>query len=222
MRPPRTSEQLDKRRSAGYRTDIWTLGREAELIADEFGVRHHPAHVWKILTGLELPEAGAPHGGMRRGRDRAVEAWGMAADKKTPRDVAPISCSSMRAASCSSRTSAGRGRPAGRPRACATATATIACRCAAVPSTCCGIAAPSIDVARYVRSRPTIPDFTFTTFRRTRRGSIQPSTYGPGPTTSSPMLSRTSYANSVLGWPTRRADCVVSRPSSGPASTRPT
>ena len=37
---------------AGYRTDLWTLGRVAELIAGEFGVRYHPAHVWKILTGL--------------------------------------------------------------------------------------------------------------------------------------------------------------------------
>lgn len=37
---------------AGYRTDLWTLGRVAELIAGEFGVRYHPAHVWKILTAL--------------------------------------------------------------------------------------------------------------------------------------------------------------------------
>src|SRR5919109_2269704 len=33
-------------------------------------------------AGLELPEAGAPRGGTRRGCDRAVEAWGMAAVKK--------------------------------------------------------------------------------------------------------------------------------------------
>ncbi len=37
---------------AGYRTDLWTLGRVAELIHQEFGVRYHPAHVWKVLTGL--------------------------------------------------------------------------------------------------------------------------------------------------------------------------
>ncbi len=36
----------------GYRTDLWTLGRVTELIRAEFGVRYHPAHVWKVLTGL--------------------------------------------------------------------------------------------------------------------------------------------------------------------------
>jgi transposase len=37
---------------AGYRTELWTLPRVAELIRDEFGVRYHPAHVWKVLTAL--------------------------------------------------------------------------------------------------------------------------------------------------------------------------
>src|SRR5262245_51231960 len=37
---------------AGYRTDLWTLPRVAELIHQEFGVRYHPAHVWKVLTAL--------------------------------------------------------------------------------------------------------------------------------------------------------------------------
>jgi transposase len=37
---------------AGYRTDLWTLPRVTELIRQEFGVRYHPAHVWKILTSL--------------------------------------------------------------------------------------------------------------------------------------------------------------------------
>ena len=36
----------------GYATDLWTLGRVAELIHRAFGVRYHPAHVWKLLTGL--------------------------------------------------------------------------------------------------------------------------------------------------------------------------
>src|SRR4029450_854194 len=81
---------------------------------------------------LELSEAGAPRRRAGRGRHRPVEARGVAADKKTPLDVAPISCSSMRAGSCSSPTSVGRGHPKGRPPACATATATIASRCAVV------------------------------------------------------------------------------------------
>jgi transposase len=37
---------------AGYRTDLWTCGRVAEVIAKTFGVKYHPAHVWKILRSL--------------------------------------------------------------------------------------------------------------------------------------------------------------------------
>ena len=37
---------------AGYRTDLWTLPRVAAMIRQHFGVRYHPAHVWKLLTGL--------------------------------------------------------------------------------------------------------------------------------------------------------------------------
>jgi transposase len=60
-RPPRLSpaerRQLVKLLTrgalhAGYRTDLWTLPRVAELIHQEFGVRYHPAHVWKVLTAL--------------------------------------------------------------------------------------------------------------------------------------------------------------------------
>ena len=37
---------------AGYRTDLWTCPRVAEVIAKTFGVKYHPAHVWKILRSL--------------------------------------------------------------------------------------------------------------------------------------------------------------------------
>ena len=37
---------------AGYRNDLWTCGRVAEVIEDRFGVRYHRAHVWKILRRL--------------------------------------------------------------------------------------------------------------------------------------------------------------------------
>ena len=55
----------------------------------------------------------------------------MAPDKKTPRGAAPTSCSSMRAGFCSSPTSAARGRPAGRRRACSIAIGTTGSRSAA-------------------------------------------------------------------------------------------
>ncbi len=60
-RPPRLStgekRQLVKLLTrgalrAGYRTDLWTLPRMTELIHHQFGVRYHPAHVWKVLTAL--------------------------------------------------------------------------------------------------------------------------------------------------------------------------
>jgi hypothetical protein len=38
---------------AGHRTDLWTLPRVPALIQQEFGVRYHPAHVWKVLTALQ-------------------------------------------------------------------------------------------------------------------------------------------------------------------------
>ena len=110
-RPPRLSEAqkrtLVKRLvrgplRVGYRTDVWTLGRIAELIRQEFGIRYHPSHVWKVLTALgwscQKPERRAVE--TRRGRHCPVEATRLAADKKTPHDVAPISSSSMRAAFC--------------------------------------------------------------------------------------------------------------------------
>ncbi len=58
----------------GFRTDLWTLPRVAEVITRTFGVRYHPAHVWKILRGegwsCQKPE--------RRARERdeaAIQRW---------------------------------------------------------------------------------------------------------------------------------------------------
>jgi transposase len=58
----------------GYGTELWTLPRVADLIARTFGVRYHPAHVWKILRGegwsCQKPE--------RRARERdeaAIRRW---------------------------------------------------------------------------------------------------------------------------------------------------
>jgi len=32
---------------AWFGTDLWTLPRGTELIHQQFGVRYHPAHVWR-------------------------------------------------------------------------------------------------------------------------------------------------------------------------------
>src|SRR5262245_52300582 len=80
---------------------------------------------------LELPEARTTRRRARRGRDRALDPRRMAADKKTPRDVAPISYSSMRAGSCSSPMFGVLGRRRGKRRVSGTGTATIGCPSAA-------------------------------------------------------------------------------------------
>lgn len=82
-RPPKLSERqkkkLEKRLlqgplAAGYRTDLWTLQRVAEVIEREFGVGYHPSHVWKILAGLgwscQKPERRA-----RQRNEEAIRRW---------------------------------------------------------------------------------------------------------------------------------------------------
>ena len=58
----------------GYRTDLWTLPRVAQVIEREFGVRYHPAHVSRILVeagwSCQKPERRAVE------RDEAaIEQW---------------------------------------------------------------------------------------------------------------------------------------------------
>ena len=54
----------------GFRGDIWTRGRVAEVIWREFGVRYTPTHVGRILRacGWTLPKP------IRRARQRDEEA----------------------------------------------------------------------------------------------------------------------------------------------------
>jgi len=59
---------------AGYRTDLWTCGRVAEVIAKMFGVKYHPAHVWKILRGFGW----TPQKPEQRARERSeadIQQW---------------------------------------------------------------------------------------------------------------------------------------------------
>jgi transposase len=61
-------------RKAGYRTDLWTCPRVAEVIAKKFQVEYHPAHVWKILRSLgwtcQKPEQRA-----RERDEAAIPRW---------------------------------------------------------------------------------------------------------------------------------------------------
>jgi transposase len=61
--PPRLSEEqreklpelLAKGAPAhGFRGEVWTCGRVAEVIRKEFGVIYHPAHVSRLVRSLGL------------------------------------------------------------------------------------------------------------------------------------------------------------------------
>jgi transposase len=59
---------------AGYRTDLWTCERVAEVVERKLGVPYHPGHVWKILRRLnwtcQKPEQRA-----RERDEQAIERW---------------------------------------------------------------------------------------------------------------------------------------------------
>ena len=64
----------------GFPTPLWTCPRVARLIGDEFGVRYHEGHVWKILRALrwspQRPGRQSPRA-QRRGHPR-LEAQDLA------------------------------------------------------------------------------------------------------------------------------------------------
>lgn len=76
----------------GYRTNLWTTARIAELIQQEFGVHYHRDHIGRLMHSLnwshQKPEARAIE------RDEAAIARWKWQDwprvKKTPRGWAPI------------------------------------------------------------------------------------------------------------------------------------
>ena len=58
----------------GYHSQLWTLARIAALIHKLFGVRYHPAHVYKLLRGLHW----SPQKPERRAKERdeaAIQRW---------------------------------------------------------------------------------------------------------------------------------------------------
>jgi len=59
---------------AGYRNDLWTCPRVAELIERTFGIHYHPGHVWYLLRDLawscQLPEQQS-----REGDQLEQERW---------------------------------------------------------------------------------------------------------------------------------------------------
>jgi len=80
---------------AGYRTELWTTSRIAEVVRAHFGVKYHRDHIGRLMHRLgwshQKPERRAIE------RDEAkIEEWKRttwARVKKTPRGWAPISSS---------------------------------------------------------------------------------------------------------------------------------
>ena len=96
----------------GFGTDLWTLPRVATVIKRLTGVRFHPGHVWYLLRALNW----SVQRPVRQARERdegAITRWKRTRwpqVKKTPASGGPGSSSRTRAASRTSRSSAGRGR----------------------------------------------------------------------------------------------------------------
>jgi transposase len=79
----------------GYRTDLWTTARIAEVIRKNFGVRYHPDHVGRLMHKLGWTPQKPERRALQRDED-AVARWKRTEwprIKKTPRGWAPISSS---------------------------------------------------------------------------------------------------------------------------------
>src|ERR1035437_8719008 len=58
----------------GYDTSLWSSERVAHLIEQEFGVRYHPGHVWKILVALGW-SCQRPVGRALERNEQAIRHW---------------------------------------------------------------------------------------------------------------------------------------------------
>jgi transposase len=87
--PPRLSEDERARlpelvargaEAHGFRGDVWTCERVAEVIRKEFGVSYHPAHVSRLLKKLRL-SLQKPERRADQRDEEAIEHW---KDKEWP------------------------------------------------------------------------------------------------------------------------------------------
>jgi transposase len=83
----------------GYETPLWTLARVGHLIEQEFGVRYHRGHIWKILRQLKW-SCQRPVGRARERNEPGIEHWKKVEwprIKKKPKKRGARSSSSMKA-----------------------------------------------------------------------------------------------------------------------------
>ena len=76
---PRSFERLEALllegpEAHGFPTPLWSCPRVARLIGDEFGVRYHEGHVWKILRALGWSPQ-RPVGKARERNEEAIRGW---------------------------------------------------------------------------------------------------------------------------------------------------
>lgn len=58
----------------GYQTPLWTCWRVAHVIEEEFGIRYHAGHVWKILRQLNW-SVQRPAGRALERDEAAIQEW---------------------------------------------------------------------------------------------------------------------------------------------------
>ena len=58
----------------GYETPLWTCDRVGHLIQEEFGIRYHSGHVWKILRQLNWSPQ-RPAGRALERNEEAIAHW---------------------------------------------------------------------------------------------------------------------------------------------------
>jgi transposase len=109
-RPPKLSARqrqrlvkllLEGAMAQGYRTEIWTTARVAEVIRKSFGVRYHRDHVGRVLHALGFSHQKPERRALERNKE-AIERWKKEEwprIKKKPRGWVPTSSSSTRRAS---------------------------------------------------------------------------------------------------------------------------
>ena len=83
----------------GYETPLWTCPRVAHLIEQEFGIRYHEGHVWKVLVSLGWSPQ-RPVGRARERNEEQIHSWKKKtwpAIKKKPEKKGARSSSSTKA-----------------------------------------------------------------------------------------------------------------------------
>lgn len=83
----------------GYETPLWTCNRVGHLIKEEFGIRYHSGHVWKLLRQLHWSPQ-RPAGRALERNEEAIDHWKRktwAGIKKKPQKKGVRSSSSTKA-----------------------------------------------------------------------------------------------------------------------------